>query len=179
MGRVVNRILAKVFGIVLILVGCGALLGGTFAHGYVTDQLSQEKITMPAGDQLSTQAMKDSLGKYAGKDMTTGPQAEAFANDYLWEHMMKSSGGKTYEEVSGEYMKMADKTTPEAVKAGALRQTMFMGDSLRSMLLTAYAFWLVGTIAIWAGVACLVLGLVLAVLGFFVWNKKSDEPQLA
>lgn len=47
------------------------------------------------------------------------------------------------------------------------------------MLLTAYAFWLVGTIAIWAGVACLVLGLVLAVLGFFVWNKKSDEPQLA
>ena len=174
MGRVVNRVLAKVFAVVLVLVGIGALWGGNFAHGYVSDQLKQEKITMPSGAQLSEQEMKDNLTKYAGQPMTTGPQAEAFANHYLWLHMMKQSNGRTYEEVSGDYVKMTDaqKASAEGVKAGALRQTMFMGDSLRSMLLTAYAFWLVGTIAIWAGIACIVLGLVLAALGWFVWKEK-------
>lgn len=175
MGLIVNRILSKVFGIVLLLVGVGALIGGNYAHGYVSDQLAQEKITMPAADKLTSQEMKDSLGKWSGQQMTTGPQAEAFANDYLWEHMMAASGGKTYEEVSGEYVKIADKTSAEAQRAGALRQTMFMGDSLRSMLLTAYAFWLVGTIATVAGWVCLALGLLLSVLGWFVWRKKGDE----
>lgn len=175
MARTVQRILAKVFAVVLLLVGIGALFGGNFAHNYVTDQLSQEKITMPAGAALTTDEMKDALGKYEGKQMTTGPQAEAFANHYLWEHMMKQSGGKTYEEVSGEFIKMTDeqKASAEGQKAGALRQSLFMGDSLRSMLLTAYAFWLVGTIAIWAGIACIVLGLILAALGWFVWKDKA------
>ncbi len=175
MARTVQRILAKVFSVVLLLVGLGALFGGNFAHNYVSDQLKQEKITMPADAQLTTQEMKDALGKYAGKEMTTGPQAEAFANDYLWEHMMSASGGKTYEEVSGAYNKMTDeqKASGEGQKLGGLRQTMFMGDALRSMLLTAYAFWLVGTIAMWAGIACILLGLLLGLLGWFLWKNKD------
>lgn len=175
MADTVKRIMAKVFAVVLLLVGIGALVGGNYAHHYVRDQLAQEKITMPAGAQLTEQEMKDNLTKYAGQQMTTGPQAEAFANHYLWLHMMKQSNGKTYEEVSGDYVKMTDaqKASAAGIKAGQLRQSLFMGDSLRSMLLTAYAFWLVGTIAIWAGIGCLVLGLLLAALGWFVWRQRA------
>lgn len=175
MTRTVLRTLAKVFSIVLLLVGIGALWGGHYAHDYVTNQLAQEKITMPAGQQLTNDEMKKYLTKYEGQPLRTGPQAEAFANHYLWEHMMKSSGGKVFEEVSGEYIAMtpAQKASPEGQKLGALRQNLFMGDSLRSMLLTAYAFWLVGTIAQVAGWACLALGVLLALLGWLVLRGRG------
>lgn len=41
MQKIVYGVLARVFAVVLVLVGIGAVFGGNFAHGYVTDQLSQ------------------------------------------------------------------------------------------------------------------------------------------
>ncbi|MSS45430.1 hypothetical protein FYJ43_05125 [Cutibacterium sp. WCA-380-WT-3A] len=182
MTRVVHSTLCKVFAIVLVIIGIGATIGGTYDHGYVTDQLSQEKIAMPPEQALKTQEMKDALAKYEGQQMTTGPQAEAFANHFIYVHMMNTSSGKTYQEVSGEYTTKcsaddATKNTDECKKLDAIRQNLFMGDSLRGMLLNAYGWWLVGTIAIWAGVACIVLGVVLAVLGWGVFRTKKDVPQ--
>lgn len=178
MTRIVHSTLSKVFAIVLVVVGIAAVIGGNYAHGYVSNQLSQEKITMPSGAALSEQEMKDTLTKYAGQQMTTGPQAEAFANHYILLHMKASSNGKTYEEVSGEYMKCsknsATKDTTACQTLGALRQSLFMGDSLRGMLLTAYAWWLVGSIALWAGIGCIVLAVILAVLGWGVLRTRKD-----
>lgn len=173
MSRIVHRVLSRVFAVVLVVVGIAAVIGGSWAHNYVSDQLSQERITMPSGDSLTTSGMKDALGKWSGQRMSTGPQAEAFANDYILEHMNKASQGRTYEEVSGEFMAKCTKSqsaaaTDECATLGQLRQTLFMGDSLRGMLLTAYAWWTVGTIALWAGWICIGLGVVLAVLGWFV-----------
>jgi hypothetical protein len=177
MMRVVYQAMSRTFAVVLLVVGVGLLIGGSYAHSYVSDQLSQEKITMPSGDSLKTADMQKYLSPYAGQQMTTGPQAQAFANHYIHAHMNAASDNKTYEEVSGEYIACssndATKTSDSCVALGQLRQTLFMGDSLRGMLLTAYAWWLVGTIAIWAGVAALVLAVVLAGLGWFVLKPRA------
>ncbi|WCC80916.1 hypothetical protein O6R08_05570 [Cutibacterium equinum] len=181
MTRIVHSTLCKVFAVVLVIIGIGATIGGNFDHGYVTDQLSQEKITMPSGKALTSPEMKDALDKYAGQQMTTGPQAEAFANHFIYEHMKAASNGRTYQEVSGDYMKCsadeATKNTDECKKLESIRATLFQGDSLRGMLLNAYGWWLIGTIAIWAGVACIVLGVVLAILGWGVLRTKKDVVQ--
>ncbi|MDO4412022.1 hypothetical protein [Cutibacterium sp.] len=177
MTRIVHSTLCRVFAIVLVIVGIGATIGGNFAHGYVSDQLSQEKITMPSAEALTTPEMKDALEEYSGQRMTTGPLAEAFANHYIYDHMKQTADGKTYEEVSGEYMKCsadeASKATDECKELESARQTLFMGDSLRGMLLTAYAWWLVGSVAIWVGVGCIILGVVLAILGWGVLRTKT------
>ena len=183
MQKIVYGVLARVFAIVLVLVGAGAIVGGNFAHGYVTDQLSQEKIDMPSEggiEGLESKESQDKLRPWIGQQLTTGPQAEAFANDYIWAHMMSSSGGKTYEEISGEYTGAQRSMDPEEFaasedmqKLGALRQTLFMGDTLRGVLLNAYGWWLVGTIAMWVGGAAIAGGVVLGVVGFGPLRTKK------
>ena len=190
MQKIVYGVLARVFAVVLVLVGIGAVFGGNFAHGYVTDQLSQEKIEMPSEggiDALESKESQDKLRPWIGQQLTTGPQAEAFANDYIWAHMMSSSDGKTYEEVSGEYNGAMRSMDPEEFAAseemqqlGQLRQSLFMGDTLRGMLLNAYGWWLLGTIAIYVGIGVIVVGAVLAVVGFGpLRSKKTAGAQAA
>ncbi|WP_029212635.1 hypothetical protein [Arsenicicoccus bolidensis] len=154
----------------LVLLVAGGLLtwASTFAQGQVHDQLAAQKITMPSGKALEDPQIKPYLEKYAGQELTTGDQAKAFADHYILVHMNKSSAGKTYEEVSGEFMKLskdpaADKA--EVAKLGELRQSLFMGNALRSMLLTAYAFGTIGLIAKIASVVAYVGGALLLLLG--------------
>ena len=69
----------------------------------------------------------------------------------------EASKGKTYSEVSGQYI--AQCSDPAQAKGAAcqqlsgLRQTMFMGDTLRGLLLYGYAFATIGTIAGYAAIA--------------------------
>ena len=56
---------------------------------------------------------------------------------------------------------------PDEVKAlGDLRQSLFMGNALRGMLLNAYAFGTMGTIAFIAGIGAFIAAGVLLVLVF-------------
>jgi hypothetical protein len=112
--------------------------------------------------------MKAQLSQYAGQPLTTGEQAKAYADYYIQAHMNEQADGKTYSQVSGEYM-AALKTDPTAQATqdlGQLRQTLFMGTTLRGMLLNAYAFATLGTIAMWAAIAAFIGSAVLFVLGF-------------
>ncbi|SDB89822.1 hypothetical protein GA0111570_10728 [Raineyella antarctica] len=176
MERTVYGVLSRVAGVILVIVGILAIWGGTFAHGYVKEQLSQERITMPADAALTTPEMKSALGKWSGTPLDSGPKAKAYANNYILEHMNASSQGKTYSEVSGEYTKLSKDTTadPAAVKKlGDLRQTLFMGDTLRGLLLSAYGWGLIGTIALYGGVALVIIGVILAALGFGPLRSKK------
>ncbi|GHF70993.1 hypothetical protein [Deinococcus ficus] len=166
-----KRHLSMIASLVLLVVGIALAIVGNFAHGYVSDQLKQERIVMPAAEGIANlpQASQDALKPYLGTDLDTGPKAQVYANNYIWEHMMASSQGKTYTEVSGAFMKASKDPTAdkaEVAKLGELRQTLFMGDSLRSILLTAYAFWLMGSIATWIGWAALALAAVVAAFTF-------------
>lgn len=160
----------------VVLLAAGVLLAvaSTFVTGQVTSQLSAQKVTMPTKEAFGSLDPADqaALEPYAGQPMTTGAQAEAFANHYIAAHLKAIGGGKTYEEISGEFIKMTkdpNANAEEMAKLGQTRQTMFMGETLRSILLTAYAF---GTMALIMGIAAIaaLLGsavlFVLAILGF-------------
>jgi hypothetical protein len=172
--------------LVAVLITAGGLLlwANTFIGNQVHDQLSMQGITMPTAEATAemSQADQDALAPYAGSKLDTGPEAKAFADHYILVHMNAASDGRTYEEVSGEFIQLsdADKATPDGQALGQLRQTLFMGDTLRGLLLYGYAFATIGTIA---GIAAFVsfgaagLLLVLVLLGF--WHAGRTEEHTA
>lgn len=170
MRRTLDRLISWM-GLLLavVLVVAGGLLwwANSFIGDQVSEQLSMQNITMPAEDQLETKAQKDALAQYAGEPMTTGDQAKAYSDHYILEHMNASSGGRTYSEVSGEFMQLSNdpNADPEKVaEVGQLRQTLFMGSTLRGLLLNAYAFGTIGKIAGIASIAAFLGGAVLLLL---------------
>jgi hypothetical protein len=156
-----------VVAVVLLFAGGLLVWASSFATSNVHDQLKAQQITMPAAAALTTPDMKANLSQYAGQDLTTGAQAKAYADYYIQEHMNASSGGKTYSQVSGEFLaaNKADPTAQATKDLGDLRQTLFMGTTLRGMLLNAYAFATLGTIAMWAAIASFIGAAVMLALG--------------
>lgn len=172
-----HRVNALWFGWLAVIAGIGMLFGANFANSQVSHQLAQERITMP---QVAAMANlpKDAvaaLTPYAGQPMTTGAQAKVYADYYIWNHMMAASGGKSYAEVSAAQSAAsnANPNSADAQKLSALKQTMFMGDSLRTSLLTAYAFSVFGTLAFIGAWVALVVGLALLALGYVVLQPKA------
>jgi len=189
MKTVVYRALSQVFGAIALAVGIFAVVAGLYAHSYVSSQLGQEKITMPVAASYKTlpQASQDALAPYAGQPMNTGDEAQAFANHYIWEHMsaacttVKDANGAAVPSVPAEQCNysglggVVSATTDATQKAAYtnLRSTLFQGDTLRTALLTAYAFWLIGTIVLWIGVIAFVVGVALLVLAYTVFKTKG------
>src|SRR6478735_11802857 len=142
-----------------VLIMAGGLLtwANVFIDNQVTDQLSMQNITMPEGDALTSlpKADQQALEQYAGSPLDTGAEAKAYADHYILVHMNEASDGQTYSEVSGQYVAMTDeqKASPEGQQLAGLRQTLFMGSTLRGLLLYGYAFATIGTIA---GIAAIV-----------------------
>jgi hypothetical protein len=162
-----------------VLLMAGGLL--TWAHVFidnqVNDQLSMQGITMPEGDALTglPKADADALQPYAGSPMDTGPEAKAFADHYILVHMNGASGDRTYEEVSGEYISMTpdQQASEEGQALGGLRQTLFMGNTLRGLLLYGYAFATIGSIAGIAAYVSFAGGAALLVLfGLGIWHAR-------
>lgn len=150
------------FVVMLLMLAAGGLAfwGQSFATSQVKSQLTQEKIFFPkAGDPAINPEEFPGLQKYAGTQVDSGDKAKAYADEFIWHHMMKASGGKTYAEVSA--LAAADKSD---AKLAALKTTLFQGDMLRSSLLTAYAFSRFGLVAQWAAVACFAGAAVMLVL---------------
>ncbi len=165
---------------VVLLVAGGLLTwASSFAGSQVHDQLAMQDITMPAKASLETKDQHAALDKYAGQKMTTGAQAKAFADHYILVHMNAAGGGKTYEEVSGEFLKLSDeqKASPDGQKLAGLRQTLFMGNTLRGELLTAYAFGKLGAIAAYAAIGSFIGAALLFLLGAvgLVHAKRARE----
>ena len=115
---------------------------------------------------------------YAGSTLDTGPEAKAYADHYILVHMNAASDGRTYSEVSGEYIQLSTRRRPsqEGQALGQLRQTLFMGNTLRGLLLYGYAFATMGTIA---GIAAIVSfaggGLLLVLVGLGLWHARRAE----
>ena len=161
------------FGLTVFLFVAAGLLnwGANFAADSVSSQLENQNISFPAVEGMPA-TTKDQLTKWAGMAVTTGPMAKDFSDLYIWEHMKASSiatVGKpaTYSEVSGMYMGLVrggSTDTAQIAKLGDLRQTLFMGNTLRGMLLEAYAFGTMGVIAGYGAMAALVGGLVMLLL---------------
>ncbi|MCW2540251.1 MAG: hypothetical protein JWN95_1976 [Frankiales bacterium] len=150
----------------VLLVVAGALLiwAHTFVGSQVHDQLAAEKIFFPAATSPAVAGSEfAAMRQYGGQQLTTGAQAEVYANHFINVHLNAVAGGKTYSELSTQAQ--ADPTN--TVLAGQVA-TMFKGETLRGLLLNAYAFGTMATIALIAAIAAFVgagLMLVLAGLG--------------
>jgi hypothetical protein len=156
----------------LLFIFAGLLnFGGNFANDSVRSQLENQNIAFPVEAGLPSET-KDQLLKWAGKQVTTGEMAKDYSDLFIWEHMKASATavmGKpaTYSEVSAEYMAAVRGGSQDAertAKLSELRDTLFMGNTLRGMLLEAYAFGMFGVIAGYAAIASLIGGLVFLVL---------------
>lgn len=141
---------------VFLLVAAGLLnWGATFASGTVAAQLEAQQITMPAenGDPNADEATAAFFKENADKIMSTGKQAQMYADHYIAFHM---SGMPPYAAASSASRAAAgalaaDPTNLElqaaAAKASSTVETVFKGETLRGMLLNAYAFGTLGDIA--------------------------------
>ena len=162
---------------VLLIAGGLLTWANTFIDSQVHDQLSMQGITMPEGEALTSLPKADAaaLEQYAGSPLDTGPEAKAFADHYILVHMNASSDGQTYEEVSGQFISITDeqKASEEGQALGGLRQTLFMGNTLRGLLLYGYAFATMGTIAGIAAYVSFAGGAVLLVLfALGIWHAR-------
>jgi hypothetical protein len=163
----------------VVLLAAGGLLtwANTFINDQVVDQLSMQNITMPEGDGLASLPAEDAdaLEPYAGSPMDTGAEAKAYADHYILVHMNEASDGRTYSEVSGEYVSMTpeQQASEEGQALAGLRQTLFMGNTLRGLLLYGYAFATIGTIA---GIAAIVsfagAAVLLVLFGLGIWHAR-------
>jgi hypothetical protein len=159
--------------IVVVLVVAGALLmvGYSFANGNVTSQLSEQQITFPpatafahpvAGSEI-TPSMIPSVSQYAGELLTTGAQAEVYANDFIAVHLKEIGGGMTYAELSAAARALTPGTAAYTT-AEAKVQLVFQGTTLRGLLLEAYGFSVFAEIALIGGLVCFVGALLLGLL---------------
>ncbi|MDR7253908.1 hypothetical protein J2X46_002898 [Nocardioides sp. BE266] len=157
-----------VLAAVLLIAGGLLTWANTFIGDQVDQQLTQQGITMPEGEALASLPKSDAaaLEEFAGSALDTGPEAKAYADHYILAHMNAASDGRTYQEVSGEYLALDDaaKASEEGQALGGLRQTLFMGNTLRGLLLYGYAFATIGTIAGYAALAAFAGALVLLAL---------------
>lgn len=160
----------------LVVAGYLAYTGYSFANTSVTEQLVDQHISFPTADNAPvageggfTQEDIDALAPFIGTDLKTGDGAKAYADHYIKVHMAGIGGGKTYSEISGAYMAALQTapTAPETAALGQQRMTMFMGDTLRGLLLEAYAFWTIGQIALIAAYACFAGAVVMFLLALF------------
>jgi hypothetical protein len=133
----------------MIVAGILALAGGGYARNVVHDQLAPQQISFPAKGK----ALPANLSEFAGHKVDTAKEAKAFANDYIGLHLKGIAGGKTYSQVSAAFM--ADPTNQ---KLAEQRQTLFMGETLRGMLLSAWGWGTIASIATIAGIVLIGLG---------------------
>ena len=183
--RTFDRIVSFVgLGLSVFLFVAAALLnwGASFTDESVATQLSQQKITMPDKDSAGFKALSEeaqtALAPFSNMPLTTGEQAQAYADFYIGSHLKGIAAGKVYSEVSGMALAASAKSKAEpanialATEAGILmgqRTTLFMGETLRGLLLYSFAFWQIGQIAMyaaWAAAAGGLLMLILTLLGF-------------
>jgi hypothetical protein len=169
------------FAVAVMLLAAGGLLiwGSTYVHNTVQGQLAAQQIYFPpkaafahpkAGTEI-TPSMIPSVSEYAGEQLLTGQQAEAYADNFIAVHITNMTGGKTYAQLSTEAQAQPNNTQ----LAGEVA-TVFKGETLRSMLLNAYGWWKVSQITYIASIVSFSLG-GLALAGSTVLLLTGRKPK--
>ncbi|MFA5565015.1 MAG: hypothetical protein WC184_05795 [Acidimicrobiia bacterium] len=172
---------------------------GDFADNYVREQFAQQQIYFTPADSLTEEEAKfDCLVKYGQGDeaarlLDTGKKAECYANHYIGLHVEQIGGGLTYAQLGGPENEVKAKiaeaedegkdTTElqaELKKVQGQRETVFKGETLRGVLLTAYGFSVLGTKAALAATVAFVGAALMALLSIagFIHYAKTPESEL-
>lgn len=179
--RRIDRVLIGIGALAaVVFAAAGGLLtwGNNFSEDYVSRELGSQNIVFPSADALRKEGREDLL-KYAGQPLDTGQEAEAYAS-YIDGHLAGIADGATYAEL-GAVERAANAAVQEAQDNGAPqatidelqakaddvtadRNTLFKGETLRGLLLSAYAWSTVGMIAGIAAIAAFVAAGLAAIL---------------
>jgi hypothetical protein len=181
MRRKTFDLLATTVGLVLavILLAAGGLLmwGHSFVTSEVHSQLAAQKIVFPANGSPAIKAPEfAAMHQYAGQLMTTGAQAEVYADHFIANHLKVIGGGQTYAQLSGKAL-----AQPKNVALAGQVETMFKGTMLRGSLLNAYAFWKMGQLAMLAAIVAFAgaaMLLILSIAGFVHLRRVSPEAEV-
>ena len=144
---------------VLLILGLVLTSNANFAKDYVKDQLSEQQISFkPAAALTEEEKQSACLVEYAGQQVTTGKQAECYANDFIGLHVKATANGETYATLGTVQTNLRNQVA-EAQKTSAAnlgdlqaqlttvtgqRETLFKGETLRGLLLTSYGFSVFG-----------------------------------
>lgn len=186
-------------GLAVLLVVLGLVLtsNANFARNYVSDQLSAQHITFtPAAELDADEAAMPCVVEFAGQALTTGKQAECYANDYIGLHLKSTADGQTYADVGVPQAALreqiaalpaGDPTIPalqaELTALTGQRESLFKGEALRGLLLTSFGFSVFGvkagqaaTVAYGAALLLVLLSLAGLLHAFRTSNAEAFAP---
>ena len=166
----------------VILLAAGALLlwGNSFSDSEVHNQLAMQQVYFPTKAQLAhptgsevRKTMIPYLAPYAGQQVLTGAQAQAYATHFIRVHLSEMPYGGVYSKVSA-----ASRAKPTTAKLTGLVQTVFKGTTLRSMLLEAYGFSIFGQLALDGALAAFsAAGALIILTGLGLWHVRRTPVE--
>lgn len=201
---------AAVEGILFLAMAVAASLlmwGSNFAKDMVHDQLADQQIAFPVkgADNFKPEDYP-TLQKYGSESkdklnyVDSGAEAKAYANDYIAKHISDGAAvvdGKTYTyatmgavqaQLRTQVADLKAKNDPTAAdvqkKLDAVngqRETLFKGETLRGLLLYAWGWSLVGSIAgivAWVAFLGAAVLLLLTIWGF-VQARRDHAAMVA
>lgn len=158
------RVFVLQVGLIGILgfVAAFAFGASSFASSSVHDNLTAQQIYFPPAGSAALTALPAAdaaaMTVYAGQQMTTGAQAETYADHFIAVHLKEIGGGQTYAQVSS-----ASQAAPTNTKLAGEVQTLFRGETLRGLLLNSYGWATIGQYGFYAA-----LGLAIAAGAVFI-----------
>src|ERR1019366_9367978 len=152
-----------------------AFWGSNFATSQVHDQLSAQRVFFPAAGTAALTSLPAAdaaaMSVYAGQQMTTGPQAETYADHFIAVHLREIAGGQTYSQVS-----TAAQAAPTNTKLAGQVQTLFCGETLRGLLLNSYGWAQIGQYASYAAIGLAIAAgavLLASIYEIVAWRRSA------
>jgi len=165
-----------VLAVALIALGGLAIYGGNFGQQNVRDRLEPQNVTFPPFEAMTAEEQQE-IGDFAGQKVVNGEQAKGFS-DFIAGHLEAVNDGKTYSETSAAARE--EGLDPDvAAELQGKADTLFKGETLRAILLNAYGWWTVATIALYAGYLMVAAGILFTILASFGFRhaKRVDVPE--
>ena len=157
-------IVLQIVALLVLAFGSGAgFVANSFTTTQIHDQLAPQQIYFP---QNAAQGLPKDLTQYAGQQVLTGDQAHAYAEKFIALHLSEIGQGHPYSYWSAQARAATDPTV--AAKDQAIADTLFKGETLRSMLNQAWTFSVIAQIAFYAGIALAIAAAV--VLGTLIFE---------
>src|SRR6266550_2021051 len=176
------RVVIHEVGLIGILAFCAGFLfwGNSFIHNQISTELTSQQIYFPPSDSKAITSLPGAdaaaMTVYAGQHLTTGEQAQVYANHFIGVHLQEIAGGQTYSQVSTK----AQANPTDAKLAGQV-QTLFRGETLRGLLLNAYGWWTIGTYALYAAIGLAVAAAAVVVafaFEIFLWIRQRGKVMM-
>ena len=192
MRATLDKVLSGIgLALAVVLVVAGGLMtwANVFIGNQVEEQFAAQDIVMPTQEAIDGQVASGGISEedakvleeFAGERLDNGPAARAYADHYILAHMngqgaaLNDGEPVTYEQASAigrekmaavsENAEASEEEVAEAQAWMDLRESLFMGNTLRGLLLYGFAFATMGTIAGYAAIAAYVGAAIFLVLG--------------